>query len=117
VHAVPNASELAYHDTIASLRTHEVFGAELEANPGKLVYVPVVTREPLAGALGRRIPELLASGVLEERAGVRLDPGGSRIMICGNPEMVDDVRHHLQHAGYRTSRRGEPGHMAVENYW
>jgi len=117
VHSVRNAGELAYRETIASLRTHEVFGPELEANPGKLVYVPIVTRERCDGALGRRIPELLASGALEERAGVRLDAERSRIMICGNPEMVDDVRHHLQRAGYRVSRRGEPGHMAVENYW
>lgn len=117
VHSVRNANELAYRDTVESLRTSEVFGPELEANPGRLVYVPIVTRERLAGALGRRIPELLGSGALEARAGARLDPEASRIMICGNPKMVDDVRHHLQHAGYRVSRRGEPGHMAVENYW
>jgi ferredoxin--NADP+ reductase len=38
-------------------------------------------------------------------------------MICGNPEMVDDTRKLLASRGYTTSRRGAPGHMAVENYW
>jgi len=117
VHSVRKASELAYRDTVEALHAHEVFGEHLAANPDKLVYVPIVTRERLEGALHARIPALLCSGALEARAGVKLDHERSRIMICGNPEMVDDTRHHLQNAGYRVSRRGEPGHMAVENYW
>jgi ferredoxin--NADP+ reductase len=117
VHSVRNANELAYRDTVEAFRTHEVFGEELAANPDKLVYVPIVTRERFEDALHARIPALLGNGALEARAGVKLDHERSRIMICGNPEMVDDIRHHLQNQGYRVSRRGEPGHMAVENYW
>jgi len=117
VHSVRHANELVYRDTIESFRNHEVFGEALGANPDKLVYVPVVTRDRVEGALHARIPALVGSGALEARAGVKLDHERSRIMICGNPEMVDDTRHHLQNAGYRVSRRGEPGHMAVENYW
>jgi ferredoxin/flavodoxin---NADP+ reductase len=117
VHSVRNQAELAYRDEVAALRAHAVFGEELAANPGKLVYVPIVTRERCAGSLNARIPALLADGVLEGAAGTALDPARSRIMICGNPEMVDDIRHRLQAMGYRVSRRGEPGHMAVENYW
>ncbi|MEW5879947.1 MAG: ferredoxin--NADP reductase [Pseudomonadota bacterium] len=117
VHSVRHANELAYRDTVAAFRTHEVFGEQLAADPGRLVYVPIVTRERVDGLLDARIPALLASGALEARAGVKLDPERSRVMICGNPEMVDDIRHHLQRAGYRVSRRGEPAQMAVENYW
>jgi ferredoxin--NADP+ reductase len=117
VHSVRNANELAYRDTVASFREHEVFGDELKANPGKLVYVPIVTRESVPATLGARIPALLSSGALEAQAGVKLDHDRSRIMICGNPEMVDDIRHHLTVSGYSVSRRGQPGHMAVENYW
>lgn len=117
VHSVRHAAELVYRDKVEAYRTHEVFGEELAASPDKLAYVPIVTRERHADALHARIPALIANGALEARAGVRLDPVRSRIMICGNPEMVDDIRHHLQNAGYRVSRRGEPGQMAVENYW
>ena len=48
---------------------------------------------------------------------LRLDHDRSRIMLCGNPEMVEDSRKLLLDRGYRLSRRGDPGHLAVENYW
>lgn len=117
VHSVRHADELAYRGTVEGFRTHEVFGDELAADPGKLVYVPIVTRERLDGALHARIPALLGSGALEAKAGVRLDPQRSRVMICGNPDMVDDIRRHLTLAGYLVSRRGQPAQLAVENYW
>ncbi|HEU4621393.1 MAG TPA: ferredoxin--NADP reductase [Burkholderiaceae bacterium] len=117
VHSVRETSELAYRDTIEGLKNHEYFGELLAENPGKLVYVPIVTREAVPGMLNERITSALANGKLEEAAGVKLDRERSRIMICGNPQMVDDIRGQLTEAGYVVSRRGQPGHMAVENYW
>lgn len=117
VHSVRHASELAYRDTVEGLRAHEVFGEALADNPARLVYVPIVTRERIDGCLHARIPALLGNGSLEAAAGVRLDPQRSRVMICGNPDMVDDIRRHLSNAGYAVSRRGQPAQMAVENYW
>jgi len=55
--------------------------------------------------------------VLEENIGLKLDHERSRIMLCGNPEMVEDSRKILTGRGFRMSRRGDPGHLAVENYW
>ena len=83
----------------------------------KLRYARIVTREPVPGTLRDRVTKLLANGVLEENVGIRLDHDRSRIMLCGNPEMVEDSRRILVERGYRLSRRGEPGHLAVENYW
>ena len=74
-------------------------------------------REPVPGTLRDRVTKLLASGVLEENVGIKLDHDRSRIMLCGNPEMVEDSRRILTERGFRMSRRGEPGHLAVENYW
>ena len=54
---------------------------------------------------------------LERRAGVELDHERSRIMICGNPEMVDDTRKWFIDNGYTISRRARPGHLALENLW
>ena len=59
--------------------------------------------------------KLLASGVLEENLGLKLDHDRSRIMLCGNPEMVEDSRKLLTERGFRLSRRGEPGHHPAEN--
>jgi len=117
VHSVRQVDELAYRDTVESLRSHEVFGELLAADPDRLIYVPVVTRESGHGLLHSRIPALLGNGSLEARAGVHMSPETSRVMICGNPDMVDDIRTHLTHAGYAVSRRGQPAQMAVENYW
>lgn len=113
VHSVRETRELAYADTIEALRAHEIFGEYAD----KLIYVPIVTREPVEGWLKERIPSLLSSGELETRVGVKLDNERSRIMICGNPEMVDDTRHWFIDRGYALSRRGAPGHLAVENLW
>jgi ferredoxin/flavodoxin---NADP+ reductase len=113
VHSVRWPNELAYADHIAALRTHELFAAMAH----KLHYVPVVTRASWPGALHGRIPALIDSGALEQAAGLRLDHDRTRLMICGNPEMVDDTRKRLTELGFAMSRRGKPAHMAVENYW
>lgn len=42
---------------------------------------------------------------------------GARVSSCGNPEMAKDSRRILVEHRYRVSRRGGPGHIAVENYW
>jgi ferredoxin--NADP+ reductase len=113
VHSVRHPDELAYADTIAAFRAHELFAPMAR----KLHYVQAVTRADVPGALGTRIPAAIDDGSLEAQAGLRLDHARSRIMICGNPEMVDDTRKLLAGRGYTTSRRGAPGHLAVENYW
>ncbi|GAA4327985.1 ferredoxin--NADP reductase [Pigmentiphaga soli] len=117
VHSARTAEELAYRDMIEGLREHEYFGALCREQPGKLVYLPSVTREHVAGALDRRITALLADGTLERAAGVALDPSRSRVMLCGNPAMVADLRKELAGRGFGASRRGKPGNLAVENYW
>jgi len=113
VQSVRTQSELAYEDLIQSFEKSEYYAEYAR----KLRYVRIVTREPVPGALGDRVTKLLASGVLEENVGIRLDHDRSRIMLCGNPEMVEDSRKLLTGRGFRVSRRGDPGHLAVENYW
>ena len=113
VQSVRTQQELAYEDLIQGFERKEYY-AEFAH---KLRYVRIVTREPVPGTLRDRVTKLLASGVLEENVGLRLDHERSRIMLCGNPEMVEDSRKLLNARGFRVSRRGDPGHLAVENYW
>ena len=113
VYSVRDSSELAYEETVASFARHEYFGEFAD----KLTFVPVVTRQVVSGALNQRIPALLESGELERCAGALLDPERSRIMICGNPDMVDDTRKWFVGKGYTISRRAKPGHLALENLW
>jgi ferredoxin--NADP+ reductase len=113
VQSVRTQPELAYEDLIRGFESSEYY-AELAH---KLRYARIVTREPVPGTLRDRVTKLLANGVLEENIGLRLDHERSRIMLCGNPEMVEDSRKLLIERGFRLSRRGDPGHLAVENYW
>ncbi|WP_201625254.1 ferredoxin--NADP reductase [Psychrobacter immobilis] len=108
-----STEELAYIDKIESLQ--EDFGSLVD-NPAKLIFIPIVTREAVEGALTERLPKLLLDGALQERAGIALDVDSTHVMLCGNPDMVEDTKETLKRLGLVMNRRGE-GNIAVENYW
>ncbi|MDE4455179.1 ferredoxin--NADP reductase [Psychrobacter sp. DAB_AL62B] len=108
-----STEELAYVEKIKSLQ--EDFG-DLVDNPAKLIFIPIVTREAVEGALTERLPKLLLDGALQARAGIALDIDSTHVMLCGNPEMVEDTKETLKTLGLIMNRRGE-GNIAVENYW
>ena len=108
-----STEELAYIEKIESLQ--EDFGSLVD-NPAKLIFIPIVTREAVEGALTERLPKLLLDGALQERAGIALDVDSTHVMLCGNPDMVEDTKETLKSLGLVMNRRGE-GNIAVENYW
>ena len=108
-----STEELAYIEKIESLQ--EDFGSLVD-NPAKLIFIPIVTREAVEGALTERLPKLLLDGTLQARAGIDLDVDSTHVMLCGNPEMVEDTKETLKRLGLVMNRRGE-GNIAVENYW
>ena len=108
-----STEELAYIDKIESLQ--DDFGSLVD-NPAKLIFIPIVTREAVEGALTERLPKLLLDGALQERAGIALDVDSTHVMLCGNPDMVEDTKETLKSLGLVMNRRGE-GNIAVENYW
>ncbi|MFI8553876.1 ferredoxin--NADP reductase [Psychrobacter sp. NPDC077938] len=105
--------ELAYVEKIENLQ--EDFGTLVD-NPAKLIFIPIVTREPVEDALSERLPKLLLEGTLQARAGIALDIDTTHVMLCGNPDMVEDTKEALKTLGLVMNRRGE-GNIAVENYW
>ena len=105
--------DLAYRDEITALASHELFASDGH----KLRFVPVVTRERVPGTLDRRLTTLIAEGLLEDHIGLRLDPERARILVCGNPQMLDDLRDVLSARGLRPDRGKSPGNFAFENYW
>jgi len=110
VHGVRSADELAYREELENWR-------DFQQASNRLMYLPIATREPLPGRPQARLTTLIANGGLEAAAGAALDPAHSRVMLCGNPEMVMDARKLLGERGFKTGRRGIPGNLAVENYW
>ena len=113
VYSARTLAELAYQPLIRGFAELE----HLAEFAHKLTYLPVVTRESAPGCLTARITELLDSGELERSAGLALDPLHSRLMVCGNPQMIDDIRQRLKARELRLSLTRRPGQVAVENYW
>lgn len=108
VHAVRTVAELNYRDTIQQLAT---------ANPHQFCYIPFVSREPCAEALSGRVPQAITDGRLEERAGIMFNATDSQVMLCGNPQMVEDSTNALIARGLKKHHRRDPGQISVENYW
>ncbi|MFA2972259.1 ferredoxin--NADP reductase [Acinetobacter pittii] len=109
IYSVRTADELAYVDRIQEIA--ETFG---EGHNG-FKFIPIITRDPSA-PLHERLPILIENGELEKSAGIELNPATSHVMLCGNPQMVDDTKEALKHRKLTMNRRGE-GNIAVENYW
>jgi ferredoxin--NADP+ reductase len=103
---------------VAHLCYREEFAALAAQHEGRLVWVPVVSREPAAGGvLHGRLTTTLADGSLEARAGITLAPERSHVMLCGNPAMIQDVTALLEGRGLRKHRQRKPGHISIEKYW
>ena len=113
VYSAREAKELAYQSLINDLRERE----HLAEYAHKLTYIPIVTRELQTGTLNRRITTMIENCELERVAGVELTPEHSRVLICGNPQMVDDTRQLLRLRDMHLSLSRRPGQVAVENYW
>lgn len=117
VHGVRSLEELAYRDDILNWERNGL--PQLAGAPGqaRLTYLPIATREPYEGMPMARLTCLLADGRLEELAGRKLDAESSKIMLCGNPDMLTEARSLLKERGFAVGRRGNAGNLALENYW
>jgi ferredoxin--NADP+ reductase len=110
VHCVRQADEFAYAEELSAME-------EVQGRHAKLQVIRTTTRGPHPAALRGRITTLLETGELERVAGVPLTEESSRLMLCGNPEMIEDTRHLLHARGLRPVRRALPGQFLTENYW
>lgn len=132
-YSVRKHTELAYAQAIPNIANQF---QTLVDNPAQFVFVPIITREQtsmldkknnqpnqdlqtkifIAPTLHERLPKLLSSNILQQTVQVDMDALHSHIMLCGNPQMVEDTKETLKDMGYVMNRRGE-GNIAVENYW
>lgn len=106
-YSVRRVAEMAYRDTISEL---------VSEHADQLEFVPFVTREPLEGAIQKRIQAAIESRELEDRAGLPLTPEHSHVMLCGNSGMITAVSELLAERGMKRHRRREPGHVTTEKY-
>jgi len=111
VHGVREVAELAYHQLLnESLAQHELLG---EVVAGKLKYYPTVTREPFRHQ--GRMSDLIESGKLFADLGVPpLDPAVDRVMLCGSPAMLRDMKRLLEDRQFKEGNTTKPGDFVVE---
>jgi ferredoxin--NADP+ reductase len=110
-HTVREVADLNYRDLLSrELAQHELLG-DLVAP--KLIYYPTVTREPFATQ--GRITDLIASGQLFSDIGLPpLDPARDRLMLCGGPSVLADLKGLLLDRGYEEGSVANPGDFVLE---
>jgi len=111
VHGVRIVDELAYHGLLTQyLPAHEFLGDMVST---QLRYYPTVTREDFRTQ--GRIPDLIASGKLFADLGLPdLDPKEDRVMICGSPGMLRDLKKLLEDRQFQEGNTSTPGAFVIE---
>ena len=111
VHGVREVAELAYHLLLSEdLAKDELLG---EVVAGKLKYYPTVTREPFRNQ--GRMTDLIESGKIFADLGLPpLDPAVDRVMLCGSPAMLRDLKRLLEERQVKEGNTTKPGDFVVE---
>lgn len=111
LHGCRQVAELAYGEMITEqLPQDEYVGDSVRE---KLIYYPTVTREPFRNR--GRVTDLITSGKLFADAGLpALEAAQDRVMLCGSPQMLVDLRALLDGLGFVEGNHGEPGDYVIE---
>jgi ferredoxin--NADP+ reductase len=110
-HTVREVRDLSYRDFFESHLASDAKVAGLAA--AKLRYHPTVTREDFK--YQGRITDLIASGKLFDDLGVPpLDPKVDRLMLCGSPGLLADLKTMLTERGYDEGAVATPGDYVLE---
>ena len=111
VHGVRQVAELAYHELFEKeLPNHELLGDIVR---DKLIYYPTVTREPFRNQ--GRITDLITSDAFPANIGLPpLDPLTDRVMLCGSPAMLADLKVMLEKRNFEEGNTSTPGDFVIE---
>ncbi|MCB0308301.1 MAG: ferredoxin--NADP reductase [Bdellovibrionales bacterium] len=99
------------------------YRAQLEAmaqNCKNFFYFPAISRpkeDPSWSGLCGYLQDVLVSGVLEEQAGLPLDPTKVHVFLCGNPGMIQAAKELLEKRGYTPDKGRVSGTLHTEEYW
>ena len=78
------------------LNLQEDFGSLVD-NPAKLIFIPIVTREPVGWQHWQNDCQSYCwMARYKARAGMALDIDSTHVMLCGNPDMVEDTKEALK---------------------
>ena len=108
IHGVRHEEQLCHRDELTSAAS----------SSSTLRYIPICSaaRDPQSTSVSSgRITTAWDSGALETLAG----PFGQEchMLLCGNPQMIEDMTSRLKERGFEKHRRRKPGHFNFEKYW
>ena len=111
VHGCRQIAELAYGERIQKELPQDEFIGELIRD--QLIYYPTVTREPFTHR--GRITDLITSGQMFKDMGIApLSAADDRVMLCGSPQMLSDMKAMLERMGFNEGSSGKPAQYVVE---
>ena len=111
LHGCRRVAELAYGEMITETLPNDEMLGELVRN--QLIYYPTVTRDPFRNR--GRITDLITSGKLFEDVSLPpLDAASDRVMICGSPALLTDMKSLLLEKDFVEGNHGEEGDFVVE---
>lgn len=111
VHGCRTVAELAYGELITEeLPNNEYIGEDVRT---KLIYYPTVTREPFENR--GRITDLVTSGKLfADLRQPEISAEHDRVMLCGNPDLIREMRVILVERGFTEGTSGVPAEYVIE---
>jgi len=107
IHGVRNRAELTYASTLSAIA-----GQHADC----FRFLSTLSREENGSGLTGRITDLLTSGELEAQVGIPIERDSSHVMLCGNAEMIKDVKSILEERGLKRHSRRAPGQYSTEQY-
>jgi ferredoxin--NADP+ reductase len=79
----------------------------------QLIYYPTVTREPFEHR--GRVTDLITGGRLFEDISLPpLNPADDRVMLCGNPDLLADMKPILEERGFTEGASNHPAEYVIE---
>ena len=111
VHGVRDVAELAYRDYLMNELPDNEFLGEMVTK--QLLYYPTVTREAFVNQ--GRVTTLIESGKMQADLGLpTLDPAYDRVMICGSPGMLRDLKHLLEQRSFIEGNTTKQADFVIE---
>ncbi len=114
VHGVRGPAELIYRDELQGMQPRS--GKER----AQILLACCISRHNGMAAndcLPGRITSTWDNGTLELATGLTITPTASRVMLCGNPQMIEEMRARMHARGLVPCRRMTAGQFLTENYW
>lgn len=112
IHSVSYIQDLVSKDIINSFADHLLIGDYIKSNQFK--FIPIVTRGKDSNFLNKRIPILIENKSLYKLID-NFNTKDTKIMICGNPSMVQESFKQLLKLGFTMHRNNIPGNIIMEN--